>query len=141
MKEQRLPADQGLYLEKYITIQQTPFAEVCRLLELDEPEPLESVLVGASVFLFDPDNDYLFNGAVIIDDEYGFYGISVGDNWLESAARLESLGFVQAEELERFTLPGRDFGVSIYLYHDNSTDPSISAVREYSICPRFGRTP
>ena len=87
MSKDSLTPEDGLNLEKFITMRKTSFAEVCRLLELDEPEPVESALLGSSVFLFDPEIEYRFNGAVIIDDACGFYGISVGNNWLESAAQ------------------------------------------------------
>ncbi len=136
------PAPEDFFnLEKHLKLLETPFAQVCRVLGLEESEPSDFLQAGRSVFLFDPDKKHVFNGAVIIDDGFGFYGIKVGDNWLATADRLESQGFVQANELERFTKPGQGFGISVYLYHDESAEASSSTVKEYSICPRYGQTP
>ncbi len=70
--------------------------------------------------------------------EYGFFGIKVGANWLDTAGKLESQGFSQAGNLERFTKPGSDFSISIYLYPDDSSDVQSSKVRDYSVCARYG---
>jgi len=127
-----------LSLERFILLMETPFEEVCRLLELDEPQPVSGAVVGMSVFLFDPQKDYVFAGAVIMDDEYGFYGIRVGSKWLEAAEQLESQGFVQAGDAERFTLPGELFGVAVHLYPDDYDHPASAKVHHYSLGPAYG---
>jgi len=139
--EAKLPAaGDPLYLERRLKLLETPFVQVCQVLGLEDAEPDECVQVGNSVFLFDSQKDHVFAGAVILDDAFGFYGVSVGANWLDSAGRLESQGFVQSEDLERFTKPGPQFGVSVYLYHDDSADASSSTVTQFCLCPRYGRT-
>jgi hypothetical protein len=70
---------------------------------------------------------------------YGFFGVAVGASWLGTAARLESQGFVQAGDLERFTKQGSDFSISVYLYPDGSPDVSLSKVRDYTVRARHGR--
>ena len=133
-----LPGD-SLNLERHIRILETPFREVCHLLGLDYDEPVDSVEVGNCIFLFDPKNQYVLSSAVILGSEFGFFGIQVGANWLDTAGKLESQGFIQAGELKRFTKPGPDFSISVYLYPDDSADVHLSKVRDYSVCARYGR--
>jgi hypothetical protein len=141
MRSKRPRAEDVFNLERFIKILETPFSEVCQVLGLDCPEPEEFIEVGSCVFLFDPEKQHVFSGAVILDDSCGFFGIRIGANWLETAGRLESEGFVQADSLERFTRQGPDFGVSIYLYPNDCANASISTVKDYSICPRYSREP
>jgi len=129
-----------LNLEKYIKILETPFAEVCHVLGLDHAKPANSIEVADCIFFFDSRNQYVFSSAVILGTEYGFFGVQVGANWLDTAGKLESQGFVQAGELERFTKSGPDFSISVYLYPDESEDVHLSKVRDYSVCARFGET-
>ena len=125
-------------LEKFIKILETPFSEVCQVLGLDSAEPRGFVEVGNCIILFDSEKDYVFSGAVILSDTYGFFGIKIGANWLDTAGELESQGFRQAGDLERFTKPGQDFSISVYLYPDDCPDASLSKVKNYSICARYG---
>ncbi len=141
MPSKHLPSKDRLNLERHIRILETPFGEVCRLLGLDFAERVNSVEVAHCIFFFDSQNKYVFSSAVILGAEYGFFGIQVGANWLDTAGKLESQGFVQAGELERFTKPGSDFSISVYLYPDESEDVHLSKVRDYSVCARFGETP
>jgi len=140
MKSKRLGSKDVFNLEKQIKMLDTPFGEVCRLLGEDATDPEGFLEVEDCVFLFDPERDYVFTGAVIISDAYGFFGIQVGMNWMKAAAKLESQGFVQAEDLERFTKPGSDVGVSVYLYPDDCPDASLSTVKDYSLCARYGQS-
>lgn len=133
------PADMH-NLEKFIKILQTPFGEVCRILGLDEPEPSGFLEVENCIFMFDCEKGAVFTGAVVMGETYGFFGIEVGANWLEAAGRLESQGFKQASDLERFTKLGEAFSVSVYLYPDDSPDASSSRVKDYSVCIRYGHT-
>jgi hypothetical protein len=132
-------ATELLNLEKSIRILETPFGEVCRALDLEQAEPKEFLEVDNCIFFFDPEKDYVFSSAVIMSNKYGFYGIEIGANWLETAGKLESQGFKQASDLERFTKPGQDFNISIYLYPDDNPDASASKVKDYSVCVRYGR--
>ncbi len=128
-------------LERFFLLMETPFEEVCRLLEVDdEPEPVSGVPVGMSVFLFEPQKDYVFAGAVIMDDEYGFYGVRVGSGWMDAAEQLEAQGFTQAGDAEQFVLSGPDLGVSIHLYPDKYNDPGSAKVHHYSMSPVYGST-
>ncbi len=127
-----------LNLEKSIKIFETPFSEVCGVLGLDCAEPKGFLEVGNCIFLFDSQNEYVLSGAVIMGNTYGFFGVEIGANWLDTAGKLESQGFRQAGDLERFTKPGSDFSISIYLYPDDCPDASLSKVRDYSICARYG---
>lgn len=140
MQSKHLPPGDSLNLEKHIRILETPFNQVCRLLGLDYAEPRDSVEVAHCIFLFDPQNQYVLSSAVILGGEFGFFGIQVGANWLDTAGKLESQGFSQAGELERFTKPGPDFSISVYLYPDDSDDVHLSKVRDYSVCARYGST-
>ena len=126
-------------LEKSIRILETPFSEACRVLGLDETEPDKFLEVENCVFFFDPEKDYVFGSAVIMGSAYGFYGIKIGANWLDTAGKLESQGFKQASDLERFTKPGTDFSISIYLYPDDCPDAELSKVKDYSVCARYGQ--
>ena len=126
-------------LEKSIRILETPFREVCRALGLNEAKPKEFLEVDNCIFFFDPEKDYVFSSAVIMSNKYGFYGIEIGANWLETAGKLESQGFKQASDLERFTKPGQDFNISVYLYPDDNPDASASKVKDYSVCVRYGK--
>jgi hypothetical protein len=128
-----------LNLEKSIKILETPFSEVCRMLGLGKTEPNQFLEVENCIFFFDPAKEYVFSSAVIMGSSYGFYGIKIGANWLETAAKLESQGFKQASDLERFTKPGPDFNISVYLYPDESPDESSSKVKDYSVCARYGQ--
>lgn len=126
-------------LEKYISILETPFDEVCEVLEVDRTEPGEFLEVDNCIFFFDPEKNYVFSSAVIMGSKYGFYGIKIGANWLETAGQLELQGFKQASDLERFTRPGQDFSISVYLYPDDNPDASASKVKDYSVCARYGQ--
>ena len=138
MQSKHLPPADSLNLEKHIRILDTPFGEVCHLLGLDYAKPVDSIEIADCIFLFDPQNQYVLSSAVILGSEFGFFGIKVGANWLDTAGKLESQGFSQAGELERFTKPGPDFAISIYLYPDDSADVHLSKVRDYSVCARYG---
>ena len=140
MKSKRLRSEDVFNLEKLIKVLETPFDEVCRMFDEEEMEPEGFLEVEDCVFLFDSEKDYVFSGAVIMSNAYGFFGIKVGTNWLEAAAKLEAQGFRQAEDLERFTKPGSDVGVSVYLYPDDCPDASLSKVKDYSVCVRYGHT-
>lgn len=128
-----------LNLEKLVSILKTPFNEVCQALGLDGAEPTSFLEVEDCIFLFDSQNGHVLSSAVIMSKAYGFFGIAVGANWLDTAGKLESQGFVQADDLERFTKQGSDFSISVYLYPDDSPDPSLSKVRDYSVRARHGR--
>jgi len=128
-----------LNLEKYIRILETSYGEVCLTLGLDKGEPREFLEVDNCIFFFDPSKEYVFSSAVIMGNTYGFYGIEIGTNWLETAGKLESQGFKQASDLERFTKPGADFNISVYLYPDDNPDASASKVKDYSVCARYGK--
>lgn len=128
-----------LDLEKKIKLFETPFSEVCRILGIEAPEPRKVMEVEDSVFMFDQEQDYVFSGAVILDNQYGFFGIKIGENWLKTAENLESMGFVQAQDLDRFTKFGEEFNTSVYLYPDSDTDDS--RVQHYSLCVRYGSEP
>lgn len=134
----RLPPKDAFNLEKRLGILQTPFAEVCKLLGLNGAAPTASLEIDDCIFLFDSQDHYVLSGAVILGTEFGFFGIKVGANWLDTAGRLESQGFRQAGELERFTKPGSEFSISVYLYPDDSSDVHSSKVRDYSVCARYG---
>ena len=140
MVSKNLRAAEKHNLEKFINFLETPYSDVCRLLELDSTEPENSLEVSNCIFLFDPQNDFVFSSAVILGDKYGFYGIKTGSNWLKAAEKLESQGFVQADNLERFTKLGDDFSISVYLYPDNCPDATLSTVKDYSVRARHGRT-
>jgi hypothetical protein len=128
-----------LHLEKSIKILETPFSEVCRALGLGKTKPDAFIEVESCIFFFDASNEYVFSSAVIMGSKYGFYGIKIGANWLETAGQLELQGFKQASDLERFTKPGQDFNISIYLYPDDNPDASASKVKDYSVCARYGQ--
>jgi hypothetical protein len=128
-----------LNLEESIKILETPFSEVCRQLGLGKTKPCEFLEVENCIFFFDPTEEYVFSSAVIMGGSYGFYGIKIGANWLETAGQLESQGFKQASDLERFTKPGPDFNISVYLYPDDNPNASASKVKDYSICARYGQ--
>ena len=128
-----------LNLERSIKFLETRFSEVCRLLGLDKSKPSEFLEVENCIFFFDPAEEYVFSSAVIMSCSYGFYGIKIGANWLETAGMLESQGFKQASDLERFTKPGLDFSISVYLYPDDNPDASASKVKDYSVCARYGQ--
>jgi hypothetical protein len=127
-------------LEKLINILETPFSEVCRRLGLERAEPAAFLEVENCILMFDGEQGYVLTGAVVMGETYGFFGIKVGANWLEAAGKLESQGFKQASELERFTKPGEDFSISVYLYPDDSPDMSSSRIKDYSVCVRYGHT-
>jgi hypothetical protein len=133
-----IPPGDALNLEKHLRIFQTPFADVCRLLGLNGTKPAVSLEIADCIFLFDSEDRYVLSGAVILGTEFGFFGIRVGANWLDTAGKLESQGFRQAGNLERFTKPGSDFSISVYLYPDDSSDVQSSKVRDYSVCARYG---
>lgn len=128
-----------LNLESQIKLFATPFGEVCEILGIEAAEPKNVIEVDDSVFMFDAEQGYLFSGAVILDNSYGFFGIRIGANWLETAEDLESQGFVQAEDLDRFTKPGNGFSDCVYLYPDSDT--TDSRVQHYSLCVRYGCDP
>lgn len=135
----KYPRSEDAYnLEKFIKALETPFSEVCRVLDVDSTEPTDFLEVEDCIFLFDSEKEHVFSGAVIMSDTYGFFGIRVGTNWLEAAGKLESQGFKQASDLERFTKLGSDFGFSVYLYPDDCPDSSLSTVKDYSLCTRYG---
>jgi hypothetical protein len=128
-----------LNLEKSIRILETPFSEVCRLLGLGKIIPNSFLEVENCIFFFDPAEEYVFSSAVIMGSVYGFYCIQIGANWLDTAGKLESQGFKQASDLERFTMPGPEFSISVYLYPDDCPDASASKVKDYSVCARYGQ--
>jgi len=128
-----------LNLENSIKILETPFSEVCHVLGLGKTKPDSFLEVENCIFFFDSAKDYVFSSAVIMGSTYGFYGIKIGANWLETAAKLEKQGFKQASDLERFTKPGQDFNISVYLYPDDNLDASASKVKDYSVCARYGQ--
>ena len=139
MEPNRLLPDDALNLEKHIELLKTPFGEVCQLLGLEAESPKDVIEVENSVFMFDPEEGYLFSGAVVLDNNYGFFGIEIGANWLKTAEKLESQGFIQVRESERFTKPGDNFGTSVYLYIDSeSGEPKV---QHYSVCVRYGSEP
>ncbi len=127
-------------LERLINILETPFSTVCDVFGLDHTEPVGFLEVENCILMFDSEKEYVFTGAVVMGETYGFFGIRVGANWLEAAGKLESQGFKQASELERFTRLGEDFSVSVYLYPDDSPEMSSSRVKDYSVCVRYGHT-
>lgn len=133
------PGDK-LNLERFVNILETPFSRVCQVLGLDHTEPVGFLEVKDCIFLFDSDNGHVLSGAVIMSSAYGFFGITVGANWLDTAGKLESQGFTQAGDLERFTKQGPDFSISVYLYPDDCPDTSASKVRDYSVRARYGST-
>ena len=139
MESKQPQTEELLNLENSIKILETPFSEVCRVLGLDKTEPSEFFEVENCIFFFDPAQEYVFSSAVIMGGSYGFYGIKIGANWLETAAKLETQGFKQASDLERFTKPGPDFNISVYLYPDDNPDASASKVKDYSVCARYGQ--
>ena len=127
-------------LERLVKLLETPFAEVCTLFGLDQTEPVAFLEIDNCILMFDCDDENVFSGAVVMGETYGFFGVRVGANWLEAAGRLESQGFRQASDLERFTKPGENFSTSIYLYPDEALDMSSSKVKDYSVCVRYGHT-
>lgn len=139
MESNTLGPGETLNLERSIGILETPFSEVCQVLGLDSTEPAAFLEVEDCIFLFDSGNGHVLSGAVIMSNAYGFFGIAVGANWLDSAGRLESQGFTQSGDLERFTKQGSDFSISVYLYPDDCPDASASKVRDYSVRARYGR--
>lgn len=137
-----LPSPEDAHeLEKHIRLLQTSFTEVCRLLGTESDGPQTAIEVDNCVLMFEARNGYLFTGAVVLDNTYGFFGIKVGANWLKTAEQLEAQGFIQADDFERFTRPGEDFGTCVYLYSDGSVDAENSKVRHYSVCARYGQDP
>lgn len=132
------PGD-ALHLERHIKILETPFSEVCRILGMEPEEPKDVIEVENSIFMFDSEEGHLFSGAVVLDNTYGFFGIKIGANWLETAEMLESQGFIQAQNSERFTKPGENFGTSVYLYLES--DSGEARVQHYSVCVRYGCDP
>lgn len=139
MELNRPSRENALNLERYIKILKTPFIEVCQVLGLEFEEPKNFIEVENNVFMFDSEEGHLFSGAVVLDNTYGFFGIKIGANWLETAEKLELLGFIQAQNSERFTKPGENFGTSVYLYPDsNSGEPKV---QHYSVCVRYGCDP
>ena len=110
------------------------------LFGLDQTEPVAFLEIDNCILMFDCDDENVFSGAVVMGETYGFFGVRVGANWLEAAGRLESQGFRQASDLERFTIPGENFSTSIYLYPDEALDMSSSKVKDYSVCVRYGHT-
>jgi hypothetical protein len=139
MRPKQAQTDNLLNLEKSIGILETPYSEVCRVLGLNKAEPREFLEVDNCIFFFDPAKEYVFSSAVIMGSTYGFYGIEIGANWLQTAGKLESQGFKQASDLERFTKPGSDFNISVYLYPDDNPEASASKVKDYSVCARYGQ--
>jgi len=129
--------EDALNLERHIKILETPFSQVCLILGLEPQEPKEVIEIENTIFMFDPEQGHLFSGAVVLDNTYGFFGIKIGANWLETAENLESQGFIQAQDTERFTKPGDNFGTSVYLYLDSDE----SKVQHYSVCIRYGCEP
>lgn len=140
MDLKRPQAGDTMNLENFIRILETPFSKVCEVLGLQNTEPESFLEVENCILLFDAEKNYVFSGAIVMGGSYGFYGIQIGANWLDTAGKLESQGFKQAQELERFTKPGKDFSVSVYLYPDNCPDASLSTVKDYSVCVRYGDT-
>jgi hypothetical protein len=139
--ETKYPEPEEAYnLEKYIKILETPFSEVCQIFGEGDSEPEDFFEVEGCVFLFDAEKEHVFSGAIVMGETYGFFGIKVGTNWMEAADKLESQGFQQAEDLERFTKLGSDFNVSVYLYPDDCPDSTLSRVKDYSISTRYGRS-
>ena len=138
VKSKRLVPGNTLNLERFINILETPFDEVCQVLGLDCAKPTGFLEIDDCIFLFDSQNGHVLSGAVIMSKAYGFFGVAVGASWLGTAGGLESQGFVQAGDLERFTKQGSDFSISVYLYPDDSSDVSLSKVRDYSVCARHG---
>jgi hypothetical protein len=138
MQPKRPGPGDTLNLEKFIHVLETPFGEVCEVLGLGATEPTGFLEVENCVFLFDPEREHVFSSAIIMGGAYGFFGIRIGANWLEAAGQLESQGFRQAGDLERFTKLGEDFSVSVYLYPDDCPDASLSTVKDYSVCVRYG---
>lgn len=138
MTSKHLQNGDSFNLEKFLKILETPFDEVCQILGSDDTEPQDFIEVDNCIFFFDPQKDYILSSAVILGDSYGFFGIAVGDNWIESAEKLEKQGFIQASDLERFIKTEEDFSISIYLYPDNSPDPNQSKVKDYSVGARYG---
>lgn len=136
MVPNRPSPEDSLNLEKHIKILETPFSQVCRILGLEPEEPKDVIEIENSVFMFDSDEGHIFTGAVVLDNTYGFFGIKIGANWLETAEKLESQGFIQAQDSERFTKPGENFGTSIYLYLDSESGDA--KVHHYSVCVRYG---
>jgi len=139
VESKHLPPGNTLNLERFINILETPFDKVCQVLGLQCAEPASFLEIEDCIFLFDSQNGHVLSGAVIMSKAYGFFGITVGTSWLDTAGKLESLGFVQAGDLERFTKQGSDFSISVYLYPDDSADASLSKVRDYSVRARYGR--
>ncbi|MBW8041874.1 MAG: hypothetical protein FVQ85_18000 [Planctomycetes bacterium] len=139
MDTNRLSPEDALNLERHISILETPFSQVCRILGLESEELKDVIELDNSVFMFDSEQGHLFSGAVVLDSTYGFFGIEIGANWLQTAEKLESQGFVQAKNPERFTKPGQNFGTSVYLYPDSdSIEPKV---QHYSLCIRYGSDP
>ena len=68
---------------------------------LGKSKPNSFLEVENCIFFFDPAKEYVFSSAVIMGSSYGFYGIKIGANWLETAGQLETQGFKQASDLER----------------------------------------
>ena len=128
--------EDALNLERHIKILETSFSQVCLILGLEPQEPKEVIEIENSIFMFDSKQGHLFTGAVVLDNIYGFFGIEIGANWLETAEKLESQGFIQAQDSERFTKPGENFGTSIYLYLDSESGDA--KVHHYSVCVRYG---
>lgn len=139
MDTNQLSPEEALNLERHISIFETPFSQVCRILGLESEEPKDVIELENSVFMFDSEQGHLFSGAVVLDNTYGFFGIEIGANWLQTAEKLESQGFVQAKNPERFTKPGENFGTSVYLYPDS--DSGEPKVQHYSLCIRYGSDP
>jgi len=137
MDSKRPFLEDALNLERHIKILETPFSQVCLILGLEPQEPKEVIEIENTIFMFDPEQGHLFSGAVVLDNTYGFFGIKIGANWLETAENLESQGFIQAQDTERFTKPGDNFGTSVYLYLDSDE----SKVQHYSVCIRYGCEP
>jgi len=131
--------EDALNLERHIKILETPFSEVCQILGLEYEETKDVIEIENSVFMFDSEQGHLFSGAVVLDNIYGFFGIRIGANWLKTAENLESQGFIQAQDSERFTKPGENFGTSVYLYPD--PDSGELKVQHYSVCVRYGCDP
>ena len=138
MDSKGLRLEKTFNLEKFIKVLETTYTEVCNMFGEDSTEPEDFLETDNCVFLFDSERQYIFCGAVIMSDSYGFFGIQVGANWLESAGKLESQGFKQADDLERFTKLMPDFGISVYLYPDDCPDVKLSTVKDYSISTRYG---
>jgi hypothetical protein len=136
MDPNRPSAEDVLNLERYINILETPFSEVCQVLGLESEEPKDVIEIENTVFMFDSEEGHVFSGAVVLDNIYGFFGIRIGANWLETAEKLESQGFIQDQDSERFTKPGENFGTSVYLYLDS--DSGEPKVQHYSVCVRYG---